>query len=106
MLGGYVFPFEAFVIACVFSTMRVIGAVGYTGSADGRMAGNMISGWVAGMLTVYSYPGEREEAAFSGPSVHSSKWFEPSLFVRRLAVNVLEAFVLIAGVKAIQLQTA
>eukprot|EP00658_Telonema_sp_P-2_P026033 TRINITY_DN204_c0_g1_i2.p1 TRINITY_DN204_c0_g1~~TRINITY_DN204_c0_g1_i2.p1 ORF type:complete len:222 (-),score=61.55 TRINITY_DN204_c0_g1_i2:407-1072(-) len=43
LLAGLVFPFPVFVIGCLFAAFRVFGAVGYTGSADGRMGGNMLS---------------------------------------------------------------
>lgn len=39
LLGGYVLPFEASMIACFYVTMRCVSAVGYTKGADGRVGG-------------------------------------------------------------------
>lgn len=42
LLASFVFPFYAFVAATAFMGARVLGAVGYTSSADGRMGGNIL----------------------------------------------------------------
>ena len=62
VLSGFVFPFQTFCIGCFFAVARIVSAIGYTHSPDGRMAGNIL-----GML----------------------------------AMGVMEALVLVAGVKAI-----
>ena len=42
LLGGFVFPFPAFVAAVVFGLARCISAVGYTGGKEGRIGGFML----------------------------------------------------------------
>ena len=42
LLASYVCPKAVFVCACVFGFGRVMGAIGYTGSAAGRLGGTMI----------------------------------------------------------------
>ena len=62
LLSGFVCPFPAFCLACFYAAARIVSAIGYTHSPNGRMAGNML-----GMLTM----------------------------------TVMEALVLVAGVKAV-----
>lgn len=52
MLAGFVFPFQSFCMAAVFSCCRVLAAVGYISSPDARMAGNLL-----GSLTVAAMEG-------------------------------------------------
>jgi uncharacterized membrane protein YecN with MAPEG domain len=42
LLAGFVFPFPAFCLACFYAAARLISAIGYTHSPDGRMAGNLL----------------------------------------------------------------
>ncbi len=42
-LASFVFPFAAFVCTALFMAFRVMGAVGYTSAADGRLGGTMLA---------------------------------------------------------------
>ena len=44
ILAGFVFPFPAFVLLCLFMLARNLAAYGYINAPDGRMAGNMLGG--------------------------------------------------------------
>ena len=43
LLGGFVYPKEVMVLATIFAVARVVSAIGYTGGADGRLGGFMLS---------------------------------------------------------------
>lgn len=42
LLSGFVFPFPTFCIGCFYTASRIISAIGYTHSPNGRMAGTML----------------------------------------------------------------
>ena len=50
LLSGFVFPFPTFCLGCFYSIARMVAAIGYTNSPDGRMAGNMLG--MLGMTTM------------------------------------------------------
>mmetsp|Transcript_12225 Transcript_12225/g.25823 ORF Transcript_12225/g.25823 Transcript_12225/m.25823 type:complete len:214 (+) Transcript_12225:98-739(+) len=52
LASGFVYPKEVFVLAAMYATFRVVSAIGYTSSTDGRMAGFIGSNFVASIMEV------------------------------------------------------
>ena len=50
VFAGFVYPKEVMVLTGVYSTARVISAVGYTSSTSGRMGGFMLSNFTVTSL--------------------------------------------------------